>query len=316
VDNAWIADRLEAFASLLDLADANPYMPRAYRRAAETIRSAAVPVAGLVASGRVRELRGIGPGIEGRLRELVETGEIAELAELERELSPELVGLGRYLGLGATRSLQIARALGVRTPGELREAAAAGRLRTVPGIGPKREAPTTRRWPTCRFDGTSSTRPTSTGVRQPARRARPAERAARARAGHRPTDPRAHRRTRPARRHAHPASVLIADDATWPAYEMLLRDLAGRAPPATPGSCPVAPPPPSCSAGTPRRSRHRVAPYRPLGCRRPLSVGAADDRMRSCPGTTTDAGEAVAAGRSLQPMRSASSTMIPSGPRT
>jgi DNA polymerase (family X) len=140
VDNAWIADRLEAFASLLDLADANPYMPRAYRRAAETIRSAAVPVAGLVQSGRVRELRGIGPGIEGRLRELVETGEIAELAELERELSPELVGLGRYLGLGATRSLEIARALGVRTAGELREAAAAGRLRTVPGIGPKREA--------------------------------------------------------------------------------------------------------------------------------------------------------------------------------
>jgi DNA polymerase (family 10) len=140
VENAWIADRLEAFASLLDVADGNPYMPRAYRRAADTIRGAGVPVAGLVRSGRVRELRGIGRGIEGRLRELVETGEIAELAELERELSPELIGLGRYLGLGATRSLQIAQALGVRTGSELREAAAAGRLRTVPGIGPKREA--------------------------------------------------------------------------------------------------------------------------------------------------------------------------------
>ena len=33
------------------------------------------------------------------MRELLETGEIAELAELERELSPDLVGLGRYLGL-------------------------------------------------------------------------------------------------------------------------------------------------------------------------------------------------------------------------
>ena len=140
VDNAWIADRLEAFASLLDLADANPYTPRAYRRAAETIRSAAIPVAALVQSGRVRELRGIGPGIEARLQELVQTGEIAELAELERELSPELIGLGRYLGLTATRSLEIARALGVHTAGELREAAVAGRLRTVPGIGPKREA--------------------------------------------------------------------------------------------------------------------------------------------------------------------------------
>src|SRR5215217_4188601 len=140
MDNAGIADRLEAFASLLELGDANPYTTRAYRRAAETIRGAAVPVAELVLSGRARELSGIGPGIEARLRELAETGEIAELAELERELAPDLVGLGRYLGLGAKRSVDLARALGVRTADELREAAAAGRLRTVPGIGPKTEA--------------------------------------------------------------------------------------------------------------------------------------------------------------------------------
>jgi DNA polymerase (family 10) len=140
VDNSQIADRLEAFSSLLELGDANPYTARAYRRAAETIRGAAVPVAELVSSGRARELRGIGPGIEARLRELVETGEIAELAELERELAPDLVGLGRYLGLGAKRSVELARALGVRTAEELREAAAAGRLRSVPGIGPKTEA--------------------------------------------------------------------------------------------------------------------------------------------------------------------------------
>ena len=140
MDNSEIADRLDALSTLLELVDANPYTARAYRRAAETIRGAAVPVAELVRSGRARELRGIGPGIEARLRELVETGEIAELAELERELAPDLVGLGRYLGLGAKRSVELARALGVRTAEELREAAAAGRLRTVPGIGPKTEA--------------------------------------------------------------------------------------------------------------------------------------------------------------------------------
>ena len=140
MDNARIAERLDAFASLLELGEANPYMARAYRRAAETIRGAPVPVAELVRSGRVRQLRGIGRGIEGRLRELVETGEIAELAELERELAPELVGLGRYLGLSAKRSVELARALGVRTADEFREAASAGRLQGAPGIGPKTEA--------------------------------------------------------------------------------------------------------------------------------------------------------------------------------
>jgi DNA polymerase (family 10) len=140
VGNSQIADRLDAFASLLELADANPYTARAYRRAAETIRDAPFPVAELVRSGRVRELRGIGPGIEARLRELVETGSIAELEALEREVSPDLVGLGRYLGLRAKRSVELARALGVRTADEFRQAAAAGRLRSVPGIGPKTEA--------------------------------------------------------------------------------------------------------------------------------------------------------------------------------
>lgn len=139
MDNAQIADRLDAFATLLELADANPYQPRAYRRAAETIRSAPVPIEQLVREGRVSRLRGIGPGIAGRLKELIETGEIAELRELESELVPGIVGLGRFLGLTTKRSVEIAKALGVRTPDEFREAVAAGRLRTVPGVGPKIE---------------------------------------------------------------------------------------------------------------------------------------------------------------------------------
>jgi DNA polymerase (family X) len=140
LDNKAIAARLDSFATLLELAGANPYSARAYRRAAELIRSTEAPVADLIRAGRVRELRGIGPGIERRLEELVATGEIAELEELEQQVSPDLVGLGLYLGIGARRAVQIAETLGIRTAAELREAAAAGRLREVPGIGPSTEA--------------------------------------------------------------------------------------------------------------------------------------------------------------------------------
>jgi DNA polymerase (family 10) len=139
LDNAEIARQLDAFATLLELADAEPYSARAYRRAAELIRSTPAPVAELVRQGRVRKLRGIGPGIERRLQELVETGEIAELRELQRELSPELAGLGRYLGVSVKRMLEIGRVLGVRNLEELREAARAGRLTEVPGVGPETE---------------------------------------------------------------------------------------------------------------------------------------------------------------------------------
>jgi len=140
LDNAEIADRLETFASVLELAGTSHYTARAYRRAAELIRETKAPIADLVSAGRVRELRGIGPGIEARLRELLETGRIRELEELESEVAPELVGLGRFLGLGPKRAVEIGRALGVRTAEEFRAAAAEGRLAGVPGIGPKTEA--------------------------------------------------------------------------------------------------------------------------------------------------------------------------------
>jgi DNA polymerase (family 10) len=139
LDNTFIAEQLEAFASLLDLSGAGFYTSRAYRRAAETIRETKAPIAELVAAGRVQELRGIGAGIAGRLQELVETGHIAELDELERDVQPELVGLGRFLGVGPKRMVEIGRALGISTVDEFREAARAGRLTSVPGIGQQTE---------------------------------------------------------------------------------------------------------------------------------------------------------------------------------
>jgi len=140
LSNAEVAERLDAFAVLLELAGAQSYTSRAYRRAADMIRGTPVPIADLVRQGRARELRGIGPGIERRLQELVETGEIQELTELERQVRPELIGLGRYLGVSPRRAIEIGETLGVTTVDELREAARAGRLTEVPGIGPKTAA--------------------------------------------------------------------------------------------------------------------------------------------------------------------------------
>ncbi len=109
MDNARIAQTLEAYAGLLDLAGAGYYTVRAYRRAAELVRETRAPVAELVRSGRIRDLRGIGPGIERRLQELVETGRLAELEELEREVEPQLVALGRLVGLGPQRMVALGR---------------------------------------------------------------------------------------------------------------------------------------------------------------------------------------------------------------
>ena len=136
MDNARIAERLDAFAALLELNGSSFYTTRAYRRAAELIRTTPADVAAVVRAGRARELRGIGPGIEARLRELVETGELEELRQLESEVMPELVAVGRLLGLSPKRMRELGSALDVRTLEELR-AVEPDRLERVPGIGPK-----------------------------------------------------------------------------------------------------------------------------------------------------------------------------------
>jgi DNA polymerase/3'-5' exonuclease PolX len=51
LDNRAIAERLDSFAALLELAGANPYSARAYRRAAELIRTTEAPVANLTRAG-------------------------------------------------------------------------------------------------------------------------------------------------------------------------------------------------------------------------------------------------------------------------
>ena len=107
MDNAEIARTLDAYAALLDLAGAATWSVRAYRRAADLIRTAPAPVEDLVRSGRVRELRGIGPGIERRLRELVETGRIAELEELEREVEQRGVRVEGAGNLGVVHGASV-----------------------------------------------------------------------------------------------------------------------------------------------------------------------------------------------------------------
>ena len=87
------------------------------------------------------------PDDKARLRELVETGELRELVELQRAIRPELIGLAQQLGLRTSRMIEIAETLGVSTADEFEEAARGGallatrprrgccRLSTVRGLG-------------------------------------------------------------------------------------------------------------------------------------------------------------------------------------
>ncbi|PSP26755.1 DNA polymerase/3'-5' exonuclease PolX [Halobacteriales archaeon QH_2_65_14] len=138
--NDEVARRLEEFADLLEASDVE-YKPRAYRRAAENIREHPVDIEELVGEGEkaVADIDRVGDAISSKVVEYIETGEIAELAELRADLPVEMDALTSVEGVGPKTVGTLYDELGIRTLDDLEAAAEAGRIREVKGFGPKTE---------------------------------------------------------------------------------------------------------------------------------------------------------------------------------
>ena len=137
--NADLADQFELLADLLELDGADAFRLTAYRRAATRIRESAVSVAQLAIDGRATSLSGIGGTIQAKIVELSETGDLQALAKLREKLPVGLVDVMHVPGLGPKTARKLWLELGVTSADELRAAAEQGRLRELPGLGPKSE---------------------------------------------------------------------------------------------------------------------------------------------------------------------------------
>ncbi|NBC18136.1 MAG: DNA polymerase/3'-5' exonuclease PolX [Bacteroidetes bacterium] len=140
VHNADVASIFDEVADLLDIEGANRFRVRAYRNAARTIGQLSQPVADLLAEGKdLSELPDIGDDLAGKIEEIVETGTLSLLDELEQQTAPALADLMRIPGLGPKRVRALHEALGLTSAEELKRAAEAGRVREVEGFGEKLE---------------------------------------------------------------------------------------------------------------------------------------------------------------------------------
>jgi DNA polymerase (family X) len=139
VRNAEIADAFNDLATLYELDGAVRYRVLAYREAARVIGQSPVPVADLAREGRATELPGIGKTLEEKIVALVETGAIPAMTKLLGRYPRSLIEVTRVPGIGAKRARLLFDELGVSSLAELRDAAAAERIRGVRGLGPKVE---------------------------------------------------------------------------------------------------------------------------------------------------------------------------------
>ena len=141
VHNQDIAAIFDEIADLLELQQANPFRIRAYRRAAQTLRSQPHEVADRVAEGKpLQKLPGIGKDLEGKILEILGTGRCKTLEALRKKVPRGLEDLLHVPGLGPARVRRIHEELGVTSPARLRSAIEKGQLAALKGFGPKLSA--------------------------------------------------------------------------------------------------------------------------------------------------------------------------------
>jgi DNA polymerase (family X) len=140
VHNASIADTFRHVADLLEIEGANPFRIRAYRRAAQTIEDLPQSAAKMVEEGRpLAGLLGIGKDLAGKITELVQTGRLLALEEIEARTPTTLAVLTTIPGLGPKRVHLLHQALGIKTVKDLERAAKTHKIRELRGFTAKTE---------------------------------------------------------------------------------------------------------------------------------------------------------------------------------
>lgn len=138
--NVQVADRLDEVAQILEEQGANPFRVRAYRHAADTLRTLPRPVSELIEQGGTEALEalpGIGHSLARSIRDVVATGRLPMLERLRGDADPiEL--LTTVPGIGRLTAERLHHDLDIETLEELEVAASDGRLESIEGLGPKR----------------------------------------------------------------------------------------------------------------------------------------------------------------------------------
>ena len=138
MENLDIARELTMLADLLEIQGANPFRIRAYRNAVNTIGGVGRSLPEMVAAGEdLTQFPGIGDSVAKHIVELVTTGSITRMRELEAQFPRSLVELMALGGVGPKKARKLFDTCGVKTVEDLGAALASGAVARIEGFGPK-----------------------------------------------------------------------------------------------------------------------------------------------------------------------------------
>lgn len=139
MDKKRVSEILEEMGTILELQGANPFRTRAFHNGSIIVSGITEDLKQLAAEERLTEIDGIGKGLAGIIKELIETGNSAEYQELRHSLPPGLLDIVKIPGLGPKRVKILYERLGIESVPDLKAAAEQHRLSEVEGFGEKTE---------------------------------------------------------------------------------------------------------------------------------------------------------------------------------
>lgn len=139
MDKKRVAEILDEMGTILEIKGDNPFRTRAFHGAAETIASLTEDLPTLVAAKTLTDLPGIGEKIAQIITDLVEKGESEDYNSLNKSIPSGLLEMTRIPGLGPKRVKLLYDKLGLKSIGELKQAAETHQLAELRGFGDKSE---------------------------------------------------------------------------------------------------------------------------------------------------------------------------------
>lgn len=136
MNNKHIASILHHFADMLELSGESGFKVLAYRKAARAVENSRES---LTTMQDITSLPGVGKGTASVIEEIIHTGRLQLLEEIQQSLPPELPNLLHLPGLGPKTIYTLYKELQITNRDELRLAAEQQKIRVLSGFGVKKE---------------------------------------------------------------------------------------------------------------------------------------------------------------------------------
>lgn len=138
-DKSEIARVFDDIADMLEIQDEDIFRIRAFRRAANSIRSMTEDINRVSAEGRLTRLPAIGKGMAERIDEMLRTGRLAYYEQLKEKIPPRLLDLMRVPGVGPKKAKSFYDELHITGVEEMKKAAEAHKIAGLKGLSVKTE---------------------------------------------------------------------------------------------------------------------------------------------------------------------------------